>query len=173
MSPAYPHEQMADRLSDLVKLAAYELQLGFKSARSTTFRRRKKQAGAEADASFYFKNLERIRGRRDLNLRRDPPPDLAIEAVHTHAADAAVEAWQRFRVPELWVADTAGVHILILGDDGTYAESVTSVTIPTLTAIEIFGWMTYELGGNDYQWMDALKTWVRDVLAPRWRGGGA
>src|SRR4051812_23088559 len=54
MSPAYTHEEFADRLSLLVFEIAVGLDIPCKSSRSTTFRRRKRQAGAEADASFYL-----------------------------------------------------------------------------------------------------------------------
>jgi Uma2 family endonuclease len=171
MSPAYPHEQMADRLSDLVKIAARELRLPHKSVRSTTFRRRKNLGGAEADASFYLQSLERIRGRRQLDLRRDPPPDLVLEAVNTHQAEAAIEVWRHFGVPVLWIADAARVQIRAHQADRQYAESATSLILTTLTAAEIYEWMMRDLDGDDLEWRDSLTTWVRDMLVPRARGG--
>jgi Uma2 family endonuclease len=171
MSPAYAHEQLIYRLSMFVTETALALDLPCKSSGATTFRRRKKKAGAEADASFYLASATQIHGRRDLSLRRDPPPDLVIEVVNTHPADAAVEAWRRFQVPEVWVADISRVQILTRQDDGAYAEATHSRSFPVLAATEIFEWMTRDLGGLDSDWIKQLRVWVREVLLPRARGG--
>ena len=47
----------------------------------------------------------RVRGKKKLSLKIDPPPDLAIEVVQSHDADAAIEVYRRFKVPEVWVYD--------------------------------------------------------------------
>ena len=72
---------------------------------STTFRRRAKRGGVEGDETYYLANEARIRGKDKIDLRTDPPPDLAIEAVISHDADEAVEVYRRLRVPEVWVCD--------------------------------------------------------------------
>ncbi len=169
MSPAYPHERIADRLGWLVKVVVEELEIPFISTRSTTFRRRLKNGGAEADESFYLANAHRIRGRKDLNLRRDPPPDLVIEAVNTHDADESVEVWRRFGVPEVWVCDAGSMQILALRPDRTYAEVTRSVSFPSLSASEISGWATRPTEGDDLAWVKDVRRWVRDVLLPRTR----
>lgn len=171
MSPASRHEEIADRLGWLVKTLAEELDIPLISSRSTAFRRRSRQGGAEADESFYLANAHRIRGRRDLHLRRDPPPDLVIEAVNTHDADESVEVWRRFGVPEVWVCDVKALKILALQADGFYAEVKQSVAFPFLSDTEIFEWATRSSDGNDTAWVKALRLWVREVVVPRARGG--
>jgi hypothetical protein len=49
MSPAYPHEHYKKRLGHLVLNVTEELDIPCVFAGSTTFRRRKKKGGAEAD----------------------------------------------------------------------------------------------------------------------------
>ena len=66
------------------------------------------RGGVEGDQTYYFANAARVRGKKKIDLRRDPPPDLAIEVVVTHDADEAVEVYRRFRVPEVWVCDQDG-----------------------------------------------------------------
>ena len=73
---------------------------------------------------------QRVRGKNKLHLKTDPPPDLAIEAVHSHDADAAIEVYRRFKVPEVWVCDEDELVILILQPNGRYAKSADECRIP-------------------------------------------
>lgn len=169
MSPEFRHEYLAEQLGGFVKAVAGELDIVYVKARSTTFRRRKQRGGAEADQSFYLANAARIAGKSRLHLRVDPPPDLVIEAVNTHDADAAVEVWRRFGVPEVWVCDLSSLQILALQPDGTYADSDASVSFPFLSAAEVLGWVSRPQTGNDAAWARELRRWVREVVAPRAR----
>jgi Uma2 family endonuclease len=171
MSPAFPHEHLASRLGLFVMVVVEELDIPCVPVRHTTFRRRKKKGGVEGDETFYLANAARIAGRTNLHLRRDPPPDLAVEAVNTHGAEEAVEVWRRFGVPEVWVCDAEAVHILALQPDGRYAESPAGVAFPFLTAAEVFEWVSRPQTGNETDWVKQVRRWVRDVLAPRARGG--
>jgi len=171
MSPAFPHEELAELLGVLVLVVVEELGIPCRLSGSTTFRRRSKGGGAEADKSFYLANAPRVLGKRTLHLRSDPPPDLVIEAVNTHAADAAVEVWRRFGVPEVWVADGATLQIQALQPDGQYSESLTSVAFPLLHAAEIHEWVTRPDRDATTAWLKALRRWVAEVLAPRTRDG--
>src|SRR4051812_39884249 len=133
-SPAYPHEFLRKRLGQSVMVVVEEFDIPCTPAGETTFRRRAKRGGVEADESFYLANEPRVRGKRheNLHLRRDPPPDLVIESVNTHAADASVEVWRRFGVPEVWVCDGDTLQVLALQADGRYLEVAESVSFPFL-----------------------------------------
>jgi Uma2 family endonuclease len=169
VSPSYEHDQIAEALGLFVFFLADGLEIPCKAAGSTTFRRRPKKGGAEADKSFYFANRHRIRGKNRLSLRTDPPPDLAIEVVVSHDAEEAVEVWRRFGVPEVWVCDQHRLTILRLGADGQYAESDRSLAFPTLRAAEIHPWVTRDQDESDQAWARELRRWVADVLVPRQR----
>jgi Uma2 family endonuclease len=173
MSPAHPHEFLKKRLGELVVEVTVGLDIPCTPAGETTFRRRAKQAGAQPDESYYLANepLIRGKGRENLHLRRDPPPDLVIESVNTHAADNAVEAWRRFRVPEVWVCDGDSLQILALQRNRKYAEVAASVSFPFLTAAEILDWVSRPQTGSETDWIKQLRVWVREVLLPRARGG--
>ena len=172
MSPAQPHEWIKGRLGRLVMVVVEELDIDCIPAGSTTFRRRLKKGGVEADESFYLSNSARVRGRTDLNLRRVPPPDLVIEAVNTHGAEESVEVWRRFGVPEVWVCDGDTLQILSLQPDGSYAEVSSSPAFPYLPAVEMLEWVNKPLAESETEttWMKQLRAWVRDVLEPRARG---
>lgn len=142
MSPTFPHERLKKRLGWIVEEVVRIFNIPCVATASTTFRRRAKKGGVEGDETYYLANEARIRGKDKISLRTDPPPDLAIEAVHSHDAEAAIEVYRRFRVPEVWICDEAELVILILQANGRYAVSPTSASFPFLSAAEIFGWVS-------------------------------
>lgn len=169
MSPTYPHERMKKRLGWMVEEIVRTLGIPCIATASTTFRRRAKKGGIEGDQTYYLANESRIRGKNDIHLRTDPPPDLAIEAVHTHGAEAAIEVYRRLRVPELWICDEAEVLILVLQPDGKYAPSTSSAAFPYLFAVEIHDWVSRPQTTSDTEWLNSLRRWVRRTLKPRAR----
>ena len=175
VSPSNLHEWLKKRLGQLVVEVAIGLGIRFAMAGETTFRRRKDEVGVQPDESFYIANAARVVAKirkKEIDLRIDPPPDLAIEVVHTHDATAAVEVLRRLRVPEIWVADQVGLRISIRRANGRYVESRTSLAFPILTAAEIFEWANHLSTGFDSEWTEEIRRWVQDVLVPRVRAQG-
>lgn len=171
MSPAFPHERLSERLGLFVMVVVEELNIPCITSGHTTFRRRSKRGGVEPDKSFYLAHEAQIRGKDRIHLRTDPPPDLAIEAVNTHGASAAVTVYKRFRVPEIWVGDQVGLRILIRQANGRYTESATSAAFPFLSAAEIADWVHRPQTGSDTDWIRALRRWVQETLLPRFQQG--
>jgi Uma2 family endonuclease len=169
VSPSLRHENLRDRLGLLVSEVMAALAIRFILSGSTTLRRRSKRGGVEGDLSYYLTNLARIRGKKKINLRVDPAPDLAIEVVVSHDADEAIEVYRRFRVPELWICDERDLTILRLGDDGHYTAVERSLALPTLAATEVHAWATRDEDEDDWAWLMALRKWVAEVLVPRHR----
>ncbi len=168
VSPSRIHEYSSERLAILVTEVAVGLSIPFETTGSTTFRRRKKQAGAEPDKSFYFAQAPQIRGKREISLRTDPPPDLVIEIVHTHHADSVLEIYRRFGVPELWIWEDAALRILALHTDRTYSEVSTSVSLAPLTASDVTSWINRPDDDNlALSWIRDLRRWVQDDLLTR------
>ncbi len=170
MSPSFPHERLKNRLGHFVTEIVVGLAIPCIMAGSTTLRRRVKRGGVEGDQTYYLANAERIRGKDKISLKTDPPPDLAIEAVYLHEADAAVEVYRRFKVPEVWVCDEAGLVILVLQSNGRYAESPSSAVFPFLRSSEVFEWLSRPQGEFDNDWIKQVRSWVQRTLQPRVRG---
>jgi Uma2 family endonuclease len=100
---------------------------------TATFRREDLRKGFEPDSWFYIQNAAAVRGKEEIVLGLDPPPDLVVEV------DIASESVDRFPifaavgVPEVWHCDGESVVILRLaGKD--YAETSRSVALPLLNA---------------------------------------
>ncbi len=170
MSPSFPHERLKNRLGQFVTEVVVGLTIPCMMAGSTTLRRRAKRGGVEGDHTYYLANAERVRGKDKIRLKTDPPPDLAIEAVYLHEADAAIEVYRRFKVPEVWVCDETRLVILVLQSNGSYAESATSAAFPFLSSSEVFEWVSQPGAVSDTDWIKELRDWVRRTLKPRVRG---
>ncbi len=169
MSPAYLHEHFAERLGLFVIEVVVGLDIPCIHAGSTTFRRKRKKGGVEGDKSFYLANLNRIRGKTKLHLRKDPPPDLVVEAVNTHDADASVEVWRRFGVPEVWVHENEQLQILVLQPNRQYEPSEVSASFPFLKAVEIQEWINQPQTDSETSWIKELRKWVAGTLVERYR----
>ncbi len=161
------HEFIRKRLGSFVLEVVVGLEIPCAPSGETTFRRRSKRGGVEGDETYYLANEARVRGKKEIDLRVDPPPDLAIEVVHTHAAEASIEVYRRLGVPEVWIWEDGRLRILIRRANGRYAESAASEAFPFLPATEVAGWISRPQDASETQWTIDLRRWVRDTLAPR------
>lgn len=171
MSPSFPHEHIEARFGSLVTILVMELRVPYTPSGATTFRRRAKKGGVEPDLSYYFANQASIRGKPDIDLGADPPPDLVIEVVWTHKADASVEVHRRFGVPEVWVWERDRLRMLHLDSSGEYVPADHSLAFPALRLGEIESWISKPVEDNEMTWLIEFQDWVRRVLAPRRREG--
>ena len=79
ISPLPKHEKWKSLLGRFVEAIADETGVPISTFGSTTWKRRDKRRGLEADECFYVQHEAQMRGKLDLDLKIDPPPDLAIE----------------------------------------------------------------------------------------------
>ena len=168
VSPSFSHEYVTERFGWLVLVLVEELDLPCIPSRSTTFRRRAKRGGVEGDLSYYLASESRVRGKQRIDLKIDPPPDLAVEVVQTHGAVAALEVYRRIRVPEVWVYDEE-LTILAIQPDGRYAKTGRSVAFPVLEVGEITAWIQMTRNQSETAWVKELRRWVVSVIVPRYR----
>lgn len=170
MAPSHVHELWVDRLGWFVRELLIELDIPSLPTREVTFRRNPDEAGVQPDDSFYLANHGAIvakKGRENIDLRVDPPPDLVIEFVHTNDADDAVEVLRRLGVPEVWVGDVDRLRFLVRGQDGRYREADRSLAFPFLQPTEVFLWATRTDLDSFPAWARALRRWIAEVVAPR------
>jgi Uma2 family endonuclease len=169
VSPSFSHEHVTERFGWLVLVLVEELDLPCVPSRATTFRRRAKRGGVEGDLSYYLANESRVRGKERINLKIDPPPDLAVEVVWTHNADAALEVYRRIKVPEVWVYDQDDLTIFASQPNGRYAAATRSLAFPVLEAHEISAWIQKPRTESETAWVKDLRRWVAGNIVPRYR----
>ena len=133
MSPRANHEFPKDCVLKLVTVYADELDVDIESYGSTTYRRRRKAKGAEPDTSFYVQNAAQMRGKDDINLEYDVPPDVVFEVDVTNESLDKFEIYAALQVPEIWRYDGQDFKIhTLLGSDYKIIEN--SVALPLISA---------------------------------------
>ena len=167
MRPLFEHDRPAALLARFVIILTEELGLPLASGGSTTLRRRRKQRGLEPDKCFWIRNEPRVRANRRIDLRVDPPPDLAVEVDVTRSSLDRMGIYAALGVPEVWRLDAPTLTIQVLGADGRYAESPASLAFPSLTAADLLRFLAL-LGQIDENAICArFRAWVRQS-----QGGG-
>ena len=127
------HEAVKHILALLVEILAEELNIDVYGLGSTTFRRADLERGFEPDACFYIQREALVRGKDEIDLTIDPPPDLVIEIDITSPSLNKFPIFAALGIPEIWRYDGARVSFFGLEDD-EYSERAESASLPKVTS---------------------------------------
>jgi Uma2 family endonuclease len=100
MSPLPVHGRDANLLADIVK-ALLDWDGREYDAFTPVTMTLPEESGIEPDYCFYIDNWQAVSGKKRIDWRQDPPPDLVIEVDVTSYSD--VEDYLPYRVPEIWL----------------------------------------------------------------------
>ncbi len=159
MSPFPEHENLDWALERLAETAAEALGIDFASLRSTTFRRADLQRGVEPDSCLYLTNVAAVRGKKQIDLLVDPPPDLAIEIDITHSTLDKLAIYAEFGVPEVWryADEQVAFHIR----SGTrYSRRSESLVLPGVTVDAITPFVISIMTANRLTWLREIRAWA-------------
>jgi len=162
MSPSAEHERLNRAIQLLVSLVAYELGIRISSLGSTTFRREEIQRGFEPDSCFYVQNLDRVRGKRTIDLRIDPPPDLVVEIDISSPSIPKLPIFAEFGVPEVWRHADGVLQILAL-QEGQYVPAAVSRVLPSVTAAALNELLAESRDLDDTEWIERIRAWARRI----------
>jgi Uma2 family endonuclease len=168
MSPLPEHESDADMLGRMVVVLTEELSLPIKAGRSSTFRKRRKQRGLEPDNSYWITNEPRVRGKRKIDLKVDPPPDLGIEVDCTSSSLNRMDIYAALAVPEVWRLDSGVLTFHVLRDDGTYVVTDSKV-FPGLKAADLPPFLALRDRMDENAVIREFRSWVRDRISHEWK----
>jgi Uma2 family endonuclease len=161
MTLSHEHEGASYLLGRFVDVLTEESDLPVKAGRSTTFRRRKRQRGLEPDNCYWIANEKKVRGKTKIDLRVDPPPDLALETDITHSSLDRLAIYAVLGVPELWRFDGESLSIFILNEKGRYEEIEHSPTFPFLKPQHILRFLHMRSTHDENAIVRAFRSWVR------------
>lgn len=161
MAPSYRHESYGGLLGHMVEDLAIELRIPFKLAGETTFRLEDLDRGLQADECYYIQNQGRIEKGREIDLTRDPPPDLAIEMEVTRSALDRMSIYAALRVPEVWRFDGESLASYQLQPNGEYISCEHSLAFPFLPMADLMGFIRAHESEDDGSILGAFREWVR------------
>src|SRR6266446_3318244 len=147
MSPLWEHEGPTYLLGSFIDALTEELNMPRRAGRSVTLRRKRKQRGLEPDNCYWIANARRLHGKVHLDLRIDPPPDLAVEVDVTASSLDRMSIYAALCVPEVWRLSPAGLTFHVL-EAGAYQVRSNSLSFPQLTSADLAGFLA-QLGQTD------------------------
>jgi Uma2 family endonuclease len=137
MSPSKTHEQYAYLMARLIDAWTEEMNIDVQSCRTMTFKREDLQSGLEPDNCYYVAHEKIMRGKAELDLAVDPPPDLAIEVDLGGSGIRKLTMYAAFGVPEVWRFDGRALQVFVLVESGRYEQRPVSSSFPGLPPAEI------------------------------------
>jgi Uma2 family endonuclease len=162
MSPLLEHDADGRFLGRLVFTLTEELGLPIFAGGSVTMRRRRKKRGIEADECYWIANAPRMAGLRRLNLRTDPPPDLAIEVDVTHGSLDRLSIYATLGVPEVWRLDGDTLTFHVLGADGKYTSATASRSFSIVKPADLLGFLQQaRQTGDTNVVIRQFRQWIR------------
>ncbi|MFN8593600.1 MAG: Uma2 family endonuclease [Thermomicrobiales bacterium] len=159
VTPSMPHEEDARTVALIVEIVAAILGVPQRNVGHTTFRRRDALRGFEPDGSFYIQSEPRIRGKHEVDLFVDPPPDLVIEMEISRSALNKLRLFAGMGIPEVWRCDGERVTIYHL-EGADYRESPTSRALPALTAEVLTRFLGLSRTVLSPDWFRAVSEWA-------------
>ncbi len=160
MAPSAKHEEPNRAIAFFVELLALEMNLNVRNLGSTTFTREDLGRGFEPDTCFYIQNAMCVKGKEEIDLTVDPPPDLVIEVDITHPSLDKLPIYAAVGVPEVWRYDGQQVTISNL-QDKTYQSQAESKAFPGLTSSALSQFIAQSKTLDRLDWAQRIREWAR------------
>jgi Uma2 family endonuclease len=168
MTLSLEHESLVRFFNLLILALTLELGLPLKGGGSTTFRRKRRKRGLESDECYWIANEPLVRGKDKVDLRRDPPPDLALEVDISYSTLDRMGIYAALRVPEVWRYDGQALSFFVLGADGRYTPAPKSRSMPAVASVDVNALLPLRGTMDENALFREFQAWARQ----RFGGGG-
>jgi Uma2 family endonuclease len=153
------HEDLNRTLAAIAEITAVVTGRDFRRTGSTTFQREDLLKGFEPDSSFYFKNAAAVRGKSQLDLRHDPPPELVIEVDITRSCLRRFPIFAGIGVAEVWRYDGQRVRFYALAGR-EYQQIEQSIVLSPMTAGQATSLLELNAAETAPAWDETVRKWV-------------
>ena len=160
MSPSRPHEKIKTLIGRFVEALTEEMDIDISSDGSTTFKWKARRKGVEPDECYYILNEPAVRGKEDVHLPEDPPPDLAIEVDVYSSSLNKFRIYAALGVSELWCYRKGKIEIHLRQKDGSYLRSDKSLNFPFLPMEELERFLELRGSMNETPLLKSFQKWV-------------
>jgi Uma2 family endonuclease len=141
--PLEKHERSARLIEYFIRVLVMELGLKMKTMGSTTLDREDLLKSAEPDNGYYIQNYEKV-ADHEINLDRDPAPDLIVEVDITHTDLNKNDLYASLGVPEFWRFNGKIWRVFTLVD-AQYVEVDRSPTFKLITKQDLYDFLAAAL----------------------------
>ncbi len=162
MAPSPEHERFKKLAGRFVETIAEELDIRIEPLGSTTLKR-PQLSGAEPDECFYIYNIDAVRGKKRLDLTKDPAPDLVVEIDVTSSSQNRLQVYGDLGVAEVWIYNGESLTIKQL-QNNDYVTSQTSQFFPNLAIAEISQFLQQAETIDYLALVKEFRRWVRSQL---------
>jgi Uma2 family endonuclease len=161
MAPSYEHDVISRLLALLIYALTDELSLPMQAAGSTTLERFDQQVAVQPDECFFIGAQATRIDRRELDLTRDPPPDLVVEVDISRSSRSRLQIYAAISIPEVWRWNGRELEFLIRQKDGSYAARATSALFPRVAAGDLTIFLQRRHAEDHNAIVRAFRAWVR------------
>ena len=162
MVTSFEHDRYSAFLAHLIVALARFFQIKIGSAGSFTHQRPDLEKGLEPDQCFYLASIGAIKGKKQIDLTKDPPPDLAIEVDVSYRAMDRMSIYAALGVPEVWRFDTKTIDIYLL-KQGAYEKVPLSPTFPDIPLPELVKFLELGIREDDSTMLEEFEKWLPKV----------
>jgi Uma2 family endonuclease len=159
--PLDPHETYKKLLGRLVEALTEELEIEIRSLGSRTCDREDLAKGLEPDQCYYIQNEQAVWNKEQIDLRQDPPPDLAIEIDITSSSMNRLSIYASLGIPEVWRYDGQALTMYRL-DAGKYQSHPDSLAFPSLKASDLERFLALKKTSKENALVRQFRQWVRE-----------
>lgn len=133
-----------------------------------THRREDLERALEGDECYWIAHEHAVRGKIDLDLEIDPPPDLFLEIEISRSLLDRMGILAAMGVPEVWRWDGETLRVCLLTQEGGYRESDKSLAFPFLPLDEFAAFLN-KTGQSETQLIKSFRAWVGDQMTRGWK----
>jgi Uma2 family endonuclease len=162
------HQRAKHLLALFLGVVSMEMEIDIAGFGSMTCRREDLERGFEPDECYWIAHEAQMRGRKEIDLSRDPPPDLLLEVEISRTFVNRLAIAAGLGVPEIWRYDGQTIHIMLLNAEGKYVESPRSQAFPFFPVAELVRFLHQDANQSETQLLRAFRTWVREQMARGW-----
>jgi Uma2 family endonuclease len=164
VSPGPAHEYFARFIDRIVIAFCDHFSLSVVPYGSATWKKQQIARGTEPDACYYVAMSELIIGRHEVDLERDPPPDIAVEIDATNESAAKFTIYASLGVREIWRYDVQHRRLRMYElSAGQYAEIAASRSLPLLSAAVLEDFIEQSKAHGQPAAMGGFKDWLRTI----------
>lgn len=164
MIPLMPHENSNRLIEVFIGVMSEELGLEIKRTGSLTLTREDSERGGEPDSSYYIQHESLVRGKENIDLATDPPPDLVLEVEYSRSAIDKLVLYASMKIPELWRFNGSVLRVYSL-TDGQYTEVEFSPTFNRILVREIPLFLQQAKAKGENATIRDFRTWVKQQIS--------